>query len=45
MALSLIRRFMEERDFHLVCNNMRLSNGAIFPLPIFASNTQIESKN
>ena len=26
--------FMEERDFHSVCNNMRLSNGAIFPLPI-----------
>ena len=33
-SFAPLEGFMEERDFYSVCDSMRLSNGALFPLPI-----------
>ena len=33
-AFSPLNRFMGERDYHSVLDNMRLANGHIFPIPV-----------
>ena len=33
-AFSPLQGFMTENDFYSVINNMRLENGALFPLPV-----------
>ena len=43
-SFAPLEGFMEESDFYSVCNNMRLSNGALFPLPILLPIPKFKAK-
>ncbi len=43
-SFAPLNGFMTEEDFYSVCDNMRLSNGLLFPLPVVLPITKIEYK-